>query len=67
MVSELEPGKQLAQIAREQGIHPSLPRRWRSELALNPEWAFTGNGHRCKYEARISELKGLLVPGPRRK
>jgi transposase len=32
---ELESGKPLAQIAREYGIHPSLPSRWRDELAEN--------------------------------
>ena len=31
VVAELESGKPLAQIAREHGIHPSLPCRWRSE------------------------------------
>ncbi len=60
VVAELESGKPLAQIAREHGIHPSLPCRWRSELAENPERAFAGNGNRCKYEARISELERLL-------
>jgi len=33
VVAELESGKPLAQIAREYGIHPSLPCRWRDELA----------------------------------
>ena len=60
LVHWFESGKPLAQIAREYGIHPSLPCRWRSELADNPERAFAGNGNRCKYEARISELERLL-------
>ena len=60
VVAELESGKPLAQIARENGIHPSLPSRWRDELAENPERAFSGNGNRCKYEARIAELERLL-------
>lgn len=60
VVAELESGKPLAQIARENGIHPSLPCRWRDELAENPERAFSGNGNRCKYEARIAELERLL-------
>ena len=37
VVAELEGGKPPAQIAREQGIHSSLPSRWRDELAENPE------------------------------
>lgn len=60
MIAELEGGKPPAQIAREHGIHPSLPIRWRAELAENPERAFAGNGNRCKYEARIAELERLL-------
>ena len=60
IVAELEGGKPSAQIAREQGIHPSLPTRWREEFAENPEKAFSGNGKRYKYEARIAELERLL-------
>ena len=55
VVAELESGKPLAQIAREYGIHPSLPCRWRDELAENPERANSFNGDRCKYEARIAQ------------
>ena len=43
VVAELESVKPLAQIAREHGIHPSLPSRWGEELAENPEKAFSGN------------------------
>ncbi len=60
IVAELEGGKSPAQIAREYGLHPSLPIRWREELAENPERAFAGNGNRCKYESRIAELERLL-------
>lgn len=60
VIAELEGGKPLAQVAREHGIHPSLPCRWKNELAENPERAFSGNGKRYKYEARIAELERLL-------
>jgi len=60
IVAELESGKPLAQIAREHNIHPSLPSRWRIELAENPENAFSGNGNRYKDQARIAELERLL-------
>ena len=60
VVAELESGKPLAQIAREYGVHPSLPSRWRDELAENPERAFSGIGNRRKYEARIAEPERLL-------
>ena len=60
VIAELERGKTSAQIAREHGIHPGLPSRWRDELAENPEKAFSGNGNRYKYEARIAELERFL-------
>jgi len=60
VVAELEGGKPPAQIAREQAIHPSLPSRWRDELAENPEKAFNGNGNKYKDQARIAELERLL-------
>jgi transposase len=60
VITELEGGKSSVQIAREQGIHPSLPSRWRDEYAENPEKAFGGNGKPCKYEARIAELERML-------
>jgi transposase len=60
VIAELEGGKTSAQIAREHDIHPGLPSRWRDELAENPEKAFSGNGKRYKYEARIAELERLL-------
>ena len=60
VVAELESGKPISQIAREHGIHPSLPSRWRDELADNPEIAFSGNGNKYKDQARIAELERLL-------
>lgn len=60
IIAELEGGKTLAQVAREHGIHPSLPCKWKEELSENPERAFSGNGKRYKYEARIAELERLL-------
>lgn len=63
VVSELESGKPLAQIACKHSIHPGLPCRWRDELAKNPEKNFqwkNGNGNKYKDEARIEELERLL-------
>ena len=60
IVTELAGGKSVAQIAREYGVHPSLPCRWREELAENLETAFSGNGNKYKDKARIAELERLL-------
>lgn len=46
ILSELDASKPLAQVAREYGIHPSLPCRWKTELAENPESAFKDNGNK---------------------
>jgi len=54
VVAELESGKPPAQIAREHGIHPSLPCRWKEELAENPEKAFSDNGNQYKDQAKIA-------------
>ena len=55
VLAELEVGKLLAQIAREYGIHPSLPCRRKAELAENPEKAFRNNGNKYKGQAKIAE------------
>ena len=60
VIAELEGGKTSAQIAREHGIHPGLPSRWRDELAKNPEKAFSGNGKKYKENVRISEQERIL-------
>ena len=60
VVSGLEGGKTPAQIAREHGIHPSLPSRWRDEWAENPEKAFQGNRKTYKENARTSEQERIL-------
>lgn len=65
IVSELESGKSLAQIAREHSIHPSLPSRWRDELTENPERAFRGNGRKYLEDAsasRKNKVEGLPCP-----
>lgn len=54
VVSELESGKPLAQIASEHGIHPSLPCRWQDELAENPERAKSDN---CNLKRNFCYLK----------
>ena len=60
VVAELESGKPPAQIAREHGIHPSLPSRWGMNWLKYPEKAFSGNGNKYKDQARIAELERML-------
>ncbi len=45
IIRELESGKNLAQLSRENNIHPTMISRWRLEYRKNPESAFSGNGN----------------------
>ena len=65
VVAELESGEPLAQIARSYGIHPSLPSRWRAELAKNPEKAFRGNGRKHLEQNRVESLSYQNCDGRR--
>jgi len=60
LLRELEAGKQLAQLCRENELHPSLVTRWKKEYQEHPKTAFQGNGNTYKTEARISELEKLV-------
>ena len=60
IVREIETGKSLAQVSRENGIHPSLIVKWKKEYFENPENAFSGNGRVYKEQARMAELERLV-------
>lgn len=60
VVREIETGKSLAQVSRENGIHPSLIVKWKKEYFENPENAFSGNGRVYKEQARVAELERLI-------
>jgi transposase-like protein len=57
VVRDIEMGKSLAQVSRENGIHPSLIAKWKREYFENPENAFRGNGKAYKEQARMAELE----------
>ena len=60
VLRELESGKKLVQLSRENELHPSLITRWKKDWQQNPETAFQGNGNTYKAEARISELERMV-------
>ncbi len=60
LVRELESGKNLAQLSRENNIHPTMICRWRLEYQKNPESAFSGNGNTYKEAAKYQELERLV-------
>jgi transposase len=60
VVRDIETGKSLAQVSRENGIHPTLIVKWKNEYFANPEKAFSGNGRVYKDQARMAELERLV-------
>ena len=60
IIRELESGKNLAQLSRENNLHPTMISRWSLEYRKNPESAFSGNGNTYKETARIHELERLV-------
>ena len=60
VLRELESGKGVAQLCREQSLHRSLISKWRQEFDRDPGSAFSGNSNRCRDEARIEELEKIV-------
>jgi transposase len=60
VLRELEGGKNLAQVSRENNLHPTVIIRWRQEYEKNPDTAFSGNGNTYKEAARIGDLERLV-------
>ena len=58
ILAQVNSGVSIAQVARENGIHPALVARWKKEYKENPENAFSGPGHPYKEQAKIAELEG---------
>ncbi len=60
IIRELESGKNLAELSRENNLHPTLISRWRLEYQKDPDFAFSGNGNTYKEAARNQELERLV-------
>jgi transposase len=60
LIRELESGKKLGQISRENNIHPNMISRWKLEYDKDPELAFSGNGNTYKDAAPYEELERLV-------
>ena len=57
---EIEGGKSLSQVARENEIHPNQISKWRKEFAKYGDQAFAGNGKLYKDEAKVSEMERMI-------
>jgi len=60
ILSQVESGVPVAQVARENGLNPQLIFRWKKEYLDNPEKAFAGSGHPYKEQARIAEYERTI-------
>ena len=60
VVREVESGKYVAQVAREQQLHPAMINRWRREHERYAEQAFSGNGISLKNATRVTVLERLV-------
>ncbi len=56
LIRELESGKKLGQLSRENNIHRDIISRWKLEYDKDPESAFSENGNTYKDAARNEEL-----------
>lgn len=59
-VVEIEAGAPIAQVARENGVHPTLVSRWKQEYRANPDKAFQGHGNPYKDQAKMAELERIV-------
>jgi len=60
IITQLEAGKPIGELARENDLHTNLINRWRKEHSKDPERAFGGNGNAYKDQARIARLERLV-------
>ena len=60
IIAQINSGISVAQVARENGLHPTLVARWKKEYKENPETAFSGPGHPYKDQAKIAELERMV-------
>ena len=60
VIRELENGKTVAQVCRENTIHPSTLHRWKREYKENPQMAFGGNGNTSKLNAQVTEYERII-------
>jgi len=59
-VNQVIGGGQINQVARENGIHPTLLARWKREYTQNPDKAFSGNGNAYKDQVQLAECQRLI-------
>ena len=56
-VRQLVAGRQLTQVARELGVDPTVLRRWKDQVNVDPASACPGNGQPRADEAELVRLR----------
>lgn len=56
-VRQLAAGNRLADVARALGVDAQVLRRWKDQVAVDPETAFPGNGRAPAQEAELQRLR----------
>ncbi len=56
-VRQLEAGRRLAEVARELGVHATVLRRWKDQVAVDAKTAFPGNGRMRDPEDELRRLQ----------
>jgi transposase-like protein len=60
LLAQVESGTPLVQVARENGIHPTLMMKWKKDHRENPDKAFSGHGNPYKERAKLAEMERLV-------
>jgi transposase len=60
ILAQVNSGIPVAQVARENGLHPQLVFRWKNEYLEDPEKAFAGPGNPYRDQAKIAELERMV-------
>jgi len=56
-VRQLDAGRRLAEVARELGVHATVLRRWKDQVAVDAPTAFPGNGRMREPEEEVRRLQ----------
>ncbi len=60
VLRELENNKTVAQVCRENNIHPTMLSKWKKEYRNNPKTAFSSNGNTNKLNAKLAESERII-------
>jgi transposase-like protein len=60
VLRDLESGKQIGEICRQNDINKSTLYKWKNEYKANPGSAFAGNGKVSKLDAKVADRERLI-------